>query len=213
MQGFATEAGTSGYRRRLGTRAARGHFKTWQGLRLSSVGIGTCLGAEEEATDRVYEDAVKRALQLGINVVDTSVSNGHQRCERSIGAALRALVAEGGIAREDVVLSSRAGLLPFDGTVPANPTAYFTETYVRTGVLKAADLVGRHCLTPRYLADQLDRVAVGVLMAHLPQHGADRGIDALEVIKWKNIFDLIEDAIDGCEDAGNTLERIVLKNG
>lgn len=157
MQGFATEAGTSGYRRRLGTRAARGHFKTWQGLRLSSVGIGTCLGAEEEATDRVYEDAVKRALQLGINVVDTSVSNGHQRCERSIGAALRALVAEGGIAREDVVLSSRAGLLPFDGTVPANPTAYFTETYVRTGVLKAADLVGRHCLTPRYLADQIDR--------------------------------------------------------
>ncbi len=39
------------------------------------------------------------------------------------------------------------------------------------------------------------------------------GVEPLEVIKWKNIFDLIEDAIDGCEDAGNTLERIVLKNG
>ena len=38
-------------------------------------------------------------------------------------------------------------------------------------------------------------------------------VDPLDVIKWKNIFDLIEDAIDGCEDAGNTLERIVLKNG
>lgn len=37
--------------------------------------------------------------------------------------------------------------------------------------------------------------------------------EALDVIKWKNIFDLIEDAIDGCEDAGNVLERIVLKNG
>lgn len=39
------------------------------------------------------------------------------------------------------------------------------------------------------------------------------GMDPLEVIKWKNIFDLVEDAIDDCEDVGNTLERIVLKNG
>jgi uncharacterized protein Yka (UPF0111/DUF47 family) len=39
------------------------------------------------------------------------------------------------------------------------------------------------------------------------------GVDTLEVIKWKELYDLIEDAIDGCEDVGNTLERIVLKNG
>jgi hypothetical protein len=38
-------------------------------------------------------------------------------------------------------------------------------------------------------------------------------IEALEVIKWKELYDLIEDAIDGCEDVCNTLERIVLKNG
>jgi uncharacterized protein len=38
-------------------------------------------------------------------------------------------------------------------------------------------------------------------------------IDTLEVIKWKELFDYIENAIDGCEDVGNTLERIVLKNG
>ena len=39
------------------------------------------------------------------------------------------------------------------------------------------------------------------------------GIDPLEVMKWKELYDLIENAIDGCEDVGNTLERIVLKNG
>ena len=37
--------------------------------------------------------------------------------------------------------------------------------------------------------------------------------DALEVLKWKELYDYIENAIDGCEDVGNTLERIVLKNG
>jgi uncharacterized protein len=38
-------------------------------------------------------------------------------------------------------------------------------------------------------------------------------IAPLDVMKWKELYDLIEEAIDGCEDAGNTLERIVLKNG
>jgi uncharacterized protein len=38
-------------------------------------------------------------------------------------------------------------------------------------------------------------------------------IDTLEVIKWKELLDYIENAIDGCEDVGNTLEGIVLKNG
>jgi predicted phosphate transport protein (TIGR00153 family) len=38
-------------------------------------------------------------------------------------------------------------------------------------------------------------------------------VDPLEVMKWKELYDLIENAIDGCEDVGNTLERIVLKNG
>jgi uncharacterized protein len=39
------------------------------------------------------------------------------------------------------------------------------------------------------------------------------GTEALEVIKWKELYDLIEESIDNCEDVGNTLERIVLKNG
>lgn len=37
--------------------------------------------------------------------------------------------------------------------------------------------------------------------------------DTLKVIKWKELYEYVEDAIDGCEDVTNTLERIVLKNG
>ena len=37
-------------------------------------------------------------------------------------------------------------------------------------------------------------------------------VEPLEVLKWKELYDLVEEAIDGCEDVGNTLERIVLKN-
>ena len=36
--------------------------------------------------------------------------------------------------------------------------------------------------------------------------------DALEVIKWKELYDMIEGALDECEDVANTLESISLKN-
>jgi|SRR5271170_1116127 len=39
------------------------------------------------------------------------------------------------------------------------------------------------------------------------------GSDPLHVIKWKEFFQFIEAAIDGCEDATNVIERIILKNG
>lgn len=41
----------------------------------------------------------------------------------------------------------------------------------------------------------------------------DGSCDPLHVMKWKELYDYIEEAIDGCEDVTNTLERIVLKNG
>ncbi len=37
--------------------------------------------------------------------------------------------------------------------------------------------------------------------------------DPLHVMKWKELYDYVENAIDGCEDVTNTIERIVLKNG
>ena len=36
--------------------------------------------------------------------------------------------------------------------------------------------------------------------------------DALEVMKWKDLYDTLEDAVDECEDVANVLESIALKN-
>jgi uncharacterized protein Yka (UPF0111/DUF47 family) len=37
--------------------------------------------------------------------------------------------------------------------------------------------------------------------------------DPLEIIKWKEIYDSTEAAIDKCEDVANTIEGIVVKQG
>ena len=147
IRGFATAEGTAGYRTRRGARAGEGHFRTWQGLTLSSLGIGTYLGAEDEATDRAYQAAVRRALELGFNVVDSAINYRHQRSERNVGAVLRALAREVRIAREDVLIATKGGFLPHP-----------VDAYLKVGIVKAEEVVGgTHCIAPRFLADQLDR--------------------------------------------------------
>ena len=40
----------------------------------------------------------------------------------------------------------------------------------------------------------------------------DNGIDPMVVIRWKDIFERLEEAIDACEHVANTLEGIVIKD-
>jgi predicted phosphate transport protein (TIGR00153 family) len=52
--------------------------------------------------------------------------------------------------------------------------------------------------------DRIARQAVADLFTN--------GTDPVEVIKWKDVYALLEDAIDSCEDAANVIERIVSKH-
>ena len=62
---------------------------------MSSIGVGTYLGQPDEQTDQRYTEAVVRAVELGVNVIDTAANYRFQRSERSIGAALTELQGRG----------------------------------------------------------------------------------------------------------------------
>jgi len=154
----ATPEGTERYRDRFAGRAAGDHFRQQQGLVLSSIGIGTYLGNADEATDRNYASAVVRAVQLGTNVIDSAANYRFQRSERSIGHALKQLTTEHGFAREELVICTKGGYLPFDGSPPRNVREYFNETFVKPGIASFEDVVaGSHCMTPAYLQSQVDQ--------------------------------------------------------
>jgi aryl-alcohol dehydrogenase-like predicted oxidoreductase len=153
----ATPEGTARYAERFATRAARNHFRRQQGLTLSSIGIGTYLGNPDEATDLGYANAVVRAVTSGVNVIDTAANYRFQRSERSIGQALKTLENEG-FAREELVICTKGGYLPFDGAPPRNVREYVEETFVKPGIASFEDFVGgSHCMTPSYLQNQLDQ--------------------------------------------------------
>jgi aryl-alcohol dehydrogenase-like predicted oxidoreductase len=153
-QNCATSEATTRYRERFPAR----DFSVQHGLAMSSIGIGTYLGNPDEATDERYTRAVVRAVQLGVNVIDTAANYRFQRSERSIGAALKILANEHGIAREELVICTKGGYLPFDGAPPRNVREYVNETFVKPGIASFEDIVGgSHCMTPSYLQSQLDQ--------------------------------------------------------
>ena len=128
-----------------------------QQLTLSPIGIGTYLGNADTATDEGYTNAVVRAVQLGCNVIDSAANYRFQRSERSIGEALKKL-SEEGFAREELVICTKGGYLPFDGAPPRNVRDYVNETFVKPGIASFEDFVGgSHCMTPAYLQSQLDQ--------------------------------------------------------
>lgn len=67
--------------------------------------------------------------------------------------------------------------------------------------------VQEHCIEINRLENKIDRIfrdALGRLFDDIK--------DPLLIIKWKEIYELFEDAADRCEDVANVLESILLKN-
>jgi aryl-alcohol dehydrogenase-like predicted oxidoreductase len=156
LSGSATPAGTDRYRKRFAEKIPQEHFRQAHGLWLSSIGMGTYLGNNDDSTDEQYRQAVVRAVELGCNVIDTAINYRCQRSERAIGTALKELSARG-YDRNEVIIATKGGFLPFDGTPPKDPRSYFEQKFVGTGLATAAEIVGGyHCMTPRYLIDQLN---------------------------------------------------------
>ena len=155
MSGAATGKGTGRYRDRFAAMAVKGHFRQSNGLWLSSIGIGTYLGEPNEADDAAYRESVGMAVRSGCNVIDTAVNYRYQRSERSVGKALADLFAES-FAREEIVVATKGGFIPFDGT-PDDPSGWFRTALLEPGIATPDDVVANcHIMTPHYLKSQIE---------------------------------------------------------
>jgi predicted phosphate transport protein (TIGR00153 family) len=74
--------------------------------------------------------------------------------------------------------------------------------------MKNAKMILDACVEINTLENAGDQI-LRATMARLFEHETD----PFELIKWKEIFERFEDALDICEDVSNIVEGIVLKNG
>jgi len=198
----ATLEGTALYRDHFKDVAAEDHFRQAQNLWLSSVGTGTYLGEADEECDRRYTEAIVRAVELGVNVIDTAANYRFQRSERSVGAALKELTARG-FARDEIVVCTKGGYLPFDGAPPRDVRQYIEETFVRPGIASFADIAGgAHCMTPGYLQNQLRQSlrnmgldGVDVYYVHNPESQLSSVSPAEFSKRLRNAFEFLEQSV------------------
>jgi aryl-alcohol dehydrogenase-like predicted oxidoreductase len=158
--GYATPEGTARYATRLQETVPPEHFRDFQGLKISSIGLGTYLGEHDADTDAQYQQAIIRAVELGCNLIDTAINYRFQQSERAIGQALASLFEQGRLRRDELVVATKGGFIPFDRDPPRSQQEFFgyiERTFIQHGVIKPADIVaGCHCMTPAYLQHQLD---------------------------------------------------------
>ncbi|KAA6425596.1 MAG: hypothetical protein FRX49_04493 [Trebouxia sp. A1-2] len=132
-------------------------------LTLSTLGIGTYLGAEDIETDEQVAAAVITSVQQGWNVIDAASNYRGGRGERAIGYALTALHEQLGLTREMLFISTKAG---------------FLQDEVKHQLLKSRDIAegdmigGSSCLHPACLQaslmQSLQSLRVDLLYLHNP---------------------------------------------
>jgi aryl-alcohol dehydrogenase-like predicted oxidoreductase len=199
----ATPEGTSVYARRFAIYPE--NYRSMLGLHASSIGIGTYLGNEDDATDEAYAEAIQAAILGGLNLIDTAVNYRCQRSERVIGKVIAQLAGSGKVNREQIVVATKGGYIAFDGAAPPDPRGWFEQNLVRPGIVKPSEVVqGMHCMTPRYLDAMLDLSrsnlgleSIDIYYVHNPetQLSAITREDFLSRIR--HAFDFLEDAVAG----------------
>ena len=65
----------------------------------------------------------------------------------------------------------------------------------------------KHCIEINRFENDSDRLC-RTLIAQL----FDEEKDPVQIIKWKEIFEVIETAVDKCEDVANVVEGVILKS-
>lgn len=121
------------------------------GWRISQVGFGSY---RVSAGEKIHEQALRQALQSGINLIDTSSNYGDGHSERLIGRILTEQIDTGELRREQVVIVSKVGYLQgFNYTLAQQRKK---EGRPFPNLVKYADGLD-HCIHPEFLDDQLTR--------------------------------------------------------
>lgn len=85
-------------------------------------------------------------------------------------------------------------------------TALLVQAFVLVRDLKKADAILSACVKVNAKENEGDR-----LMRHALAGLFDNGYDARDIIKWKDVYELLEHATDRCEDVADVLQTIVVK--
>jgi aryl-alcohol dehydrogenase-like predicted oxidoreductase len=150
---YATKEGTFSYLKQF-PKYSKDYYRFNGDFFVSSLGLGTFRKEpyREENYTLNYKESVKMAILNGINLIDTAINYRYQVSEKEVGEAIRELIADKQVRRDQIVITSKAGFLPLSFPFPENPYEWISENVIDTGLATKDDIViDQHCMTPAYL--------------------------------------------------------------
>jgi aryl-alcohol dehydrogenase-like predicted oxidoreductase len=161
LNGYATSSETKKYLEyAVQNGKPSSHFRLFDGLYLSSIGIGTYLGNPNTEDDKAMENAVYESVKSGaVNVIDTAINYRAMKSEKSIGRALSRLIKEDIISREQVFICTKNGYITNDADYPKiDVMEYIQNMFISTGLIDSKDISsGYNVLNPNYIARCIDK--------------------------------------------------------
>lgn len=155
----------------------------------------------EHEGDRIAHEILSRLAERGSRSVDLEAADVH-----ALAGALDDIVDHAEEAADQLAL--------YGVEAPMDQAQQMAEVLVDTADLVAESLRGLR---------EGENVAQQLVEIHRREDEADRivrsavaslfatGIDPMTVIRWKDIYETLESAVDACETAANVLEGISLK--
>jgi uncharacterized protein len=155
----------------------------------------------EQEGDRIVHDILHRLAERGSRRAHLDSADVH-----ALAGALDDIVdfaeeAADQLALYGVEAPMDQALQISDVLVKASEQVATSLRGLRNGLDVGPQLVEIHRLENE--ADRIQRAAIANLFV--------AGIDPMIVIRWKDIFDTLESAVDACETVANVLEGMVLK--
>ena len=162
LMGHATPEGTKNYVNNAVKNRGKpaDHFRVFDNLYLSSIGMGTYLGKPNKEDDQSMENAVYESIKSGgVNVLDTAINYRAMRSEKSVGRALLRLINDGIVTRDQVFVSTKNGYITNDGDYPEIDVMEYVQTmFISNGIMHADDISsGYNVLNPNYLKRCIDK--------------------------------------------------------
>jgi len=132
------------------------HYKDFyiksNSLIFSKLGLGTFVKEPYKEENYVfhYIEAVKEAINSGINHIDSASNYRYGASEKEIGIALSELGDK--VKREELIITSKGGFIQLEYPFPKNPYHWIKENILDTKLATEQDIeLDQHCMTPDFL--------------------------------------------------------------
>jgi aryl-alcohol dehydrogenase-like predicted oxidoreductase len=206
LMGYATPEGTKNFSENAvkDKGKAAEHFRVFDKLYLSSIGMGTYLGKPDKKDDQSMENAVYDSIKSGgVNVVDTAINYRAMRSEKSIGRALLRLINDEIITRDQVFVSTKNGYITNDGDYPEiDVMEYLQSMFISNGVMRADDISsGYNVLNPNYLKRCIDKSLANLHLATLDLVYVHNPFESwYEDVSRENFFKMLSKVFEAYEE-------------